>query len=1175
MRVQQAELEMQNEELRKTRAEIERTSLRYRDLFENAPIGYVNLNDEARMLEANIAALKLFAVQLSEIAGKDFSKFLATSSQDDFYFFFRKLRTTGEKVSAGIDVLNAEGEIIPTRMEGKLSDRPNSQLTAYLITISDVSVLKRVGDKLLSEKRKVEFILQNLPVAFASTDNDGIIFKWNKKAEEITGIDQKNAFGIKFCDLLKIKRSECGEVSFKEKRVDFRRADGAKIVLFLNYEPTYDEKNNYAGGVASFSDVTEKLASRKKLERFRVALDSSADDIFIIDGRTMKFVDANRTACENLLYSREELLKLGPADLKPLVSNDELKEIFKSISDKNHKKILETIHERKNSERFDVEVRISKIDDPDRLLFVASSRDVSDRKRSERDLKAAAERYRLLTDNASDIIFRIRLKPDLEVEYISPSVKRFVGLSPEVFYKNPAVYEKFVASEEINKLNSLFNFPEYISETEIMRWISHEGKTIWVEIKSKVLFDNSKGTVSVEGVVRDITERKLNEDLQSDINRVLELVVSDYELDSILEFLAKSIERNAGGIYCSYSILSPETGRYEYVVAPSLGGEFSRLSLGATPDHCPCPCAESAVRNEFVYFEDLLEASVDEEFVKLAFEHGLQSCISLPILSSDKDVLGVATIFFRSSRSRTPRDRRLLETGAHIAGLTVERKAAEKTLREAKETAEIANHAKSEFLANMSHEIRTPMNAILGFAELLREGISKDAKYGLYVKNIESSGKTLLNLINDILDLSKLEAGKLELNYDPVSPASLVKDTNQIFSLATKKKGLKFRVFLNPELPSRIKIDETRLRQILFNLVGNAVKFTHKGEVEITLDFENKSEESRKFDLVLEVRDTGIGMADETREIIFEPFRQRHGQSSRKYEGTGLGLSITKRLVTMMSGSIEAQSKLGEGSTFTVRLPDIEFDVAEELSVKKTKKRNIEFEPCKALLVEDDDPARAVVQGFLDQTPIKIIEAKNGREGCELASIVRPDVILMDVQMPEMDGIEAIKRLRSNKDTKSIPIVLMTALAPEKYEEVEGLIDDYAQKPLLKESLINCLTKYLPHKVKPESEPENDETEHVQALIDEFKKSYPKLNDDAKLELNSELYKSWKSAKTSLIIDKIKEFASELKKFSERYDCPPIGQYGEELDEKLDLFDIEKIIELMPVYEKMLEARDF
>ncbi|WP_160691732.1 ATP-binding protein [Clostridium sp. C2-6-12] len=255
-------------------------------------------------------------------------------------------------------------------------------------------------------------------------------------------------------------------------------------------------------------------------------------------------------------------------------------------------------------------------------------------------------------------------------------------------------------------------------------------------------------------------------------------------------------------------------------------------------------------------------------------------------------------------------------------GKTIERHLTEKALETSRQNAETANMLKSQFLANMSHEIRTPMHAILGYTSLLKDIVKNEESIN-YLNAIQKAGNMLMNLINDILDLSKIEAGKLELQLSYIDIKRLLDDIKELFSLKIENKNLVFNIYIDPKIPKTILIDEVRIRQILFNLVGNAVKFTHYGSINLSLKVSNINENDNLISLIFEIRDTGIGIPEDQQASIFNPFKQKDGQNNKKYGGTGLGLSISKRLVDMMNGSLTLVSKVNEGSTFIVEIPNI------------------------------------------------------------------------------------------------------------------------------------------------------------------------------------------------------------------------------------------------------------
>jgi len=447
----------------------------------------------------------------------------------------------------------------------------------------------------------------------------------------------------------------------------------------------------------------------------------------------------------------------------------------------------------------------------------------------------------------------------------------------------------------------------------------------------------------------------------------------------------------------------------------------------------------------------------------------------------------------------------------------------------AKESAEAADRAKSTFLANMSHEFRTPMNAILGFSELIRRDADLSPEHEEHLAIVRRSGEHLLTLINDVLDMSKIEAGKMVLVESNFDFAQFLDDMENMFRLRTEKKGLTLIFDCSGTVPEFIRTDETKLRQVMINLIGNAIKFTSEGGISVYI--ENKgtvSDDPNTCCLYFEIRDSGVGICPEDIDVLFEPFTQT-ASGEESAEGTGLGLPISRKIIQLMGGDIQVKSVPDEG---TAILFDIQVQIVDSAQVvsKPRSAKIISMESgqpqYKILITDDNKDNRKLLAEVLKRVGFTTREAVNGQDAFDIWKSWHPDLIFMDIRMPVMDGYKAVEFIRKNADLKpEIPVPVIIALTASTLEEekvtiIETGCDDFMRKPFKELEIFEMISKYL--NVRYNYEDTKQEADNDISDTDQ------QLSPSTIADLPTELVTQLKKAATETDIDKINQIILEI-----------------------------------------------
>lgn len=498
-----------------------------------------------------------------------------------------------------------------------------------------------------------------------------------------------------------------------------------------------------------------------------------------------------------------------------------------------------------------------------------------------------------------------------------------------------------------------------------------------------------------------------------------------------------------------------------------------------------------------------------------------------------------------------------------------EKKIQEEELNKAKDLAESANKAKSEFLANMSHEIRTPMNAILGFTELLTNKIT-DEQQRNFLDSIRNSGRNLLTLINDVLDLSKVEAGKMNLNLEFIDPFLVFKDIEYLFSIKAHQKGLDFSIETDLSLPISIEIDEVRLRQILVNLIGNALKFTEQGFVKVKVSC-SKNEPEETINMIIQVNDSGIGINKAFLNNLFTPFTQQDGQSTKKYGGTGLGLTITKKLVELLNGSIKVDSEEGKGSHFEITLSNLRARGYKQHSteISTINPRDIRFKPATIVIADDVDANRNYLKGILDDTEINIFDTDSGMDAFEMVKLYKPSVVITDLKMSGLNGFQLLEKIRETKELSRIPVIATTASVSidEKHRNQVHNFDGILIKPIQVNDVFLELLRFLPHEIISDNEAKKEMQDNIAitAIPDSEIRT-------VKLLLENDYFTLWKTFESQQPINEVEEFAKQIKELGKKYSLDILISYGNRLLLSINNFDIDSMLKTLKDYPKLIST---
>jgi PAS domain S-box-containing protein len=935
-----------------------------------------------------------------------------------------------ERVRAGHAVTHHEGvgvhrdgRRIPLWVSGSAVRNAAGELVAISIIFRDVSGHKEAE----RDRALLASIVESSEDAIFAATLDGTVVSWNRGAETLLGYQSREIVGESVTILAGPARVEKVAQHLGAVRQGIavpafdtvmRAKDGYEVDVLFSASPIRDSAGGVTGASAIVHDIGKRVRAERKLreseERFREVFENAPVGMMVVgvDGRLLQ---VNTALCRMLGYSAGDLLETTwvklthPDDLESSLRHKEA--LFRTPgADRDSEKRY--MH--RNGTAVWVRLRISTVRDSadDPLYFVAHVEDITERKRAQEALRESEERFRIMADSCPTGIWVTDAQGG--TRFINRAYRKFCGATTEEVDRDG--WQLLIHPDDAPAfagalLQAVKEHTPFKAEGRHRR---ADGEWRWVESYAEPRFSPGGEFLGLSGTSKDITERRRAEQaLQSSEEKFRQLAENTREV-----------------LYASPA--------YEQVWGCSRESLYGNPRSWADSIH-----PEDLGRAQALNVRQLAGEPVDSEY-RIRTPDGEEKWIrdrAFPIRDGSGQLIRVAG----------------------IAEDITERKHYEEELIGAREAADAANVAKSRFLANMSHEIRTPMNGVIGMVQLLLE-TNLTAEQRRYANVVQTSGRALLSLIDDILDLSKIEARKVTLEKCSFHLRHTIKNIAQLLGTRAKAKGLDFVVRTSPDIPELLRGDPHRLRQVLTNLAGNAIKFTERGEVVLEASLEKQDD--GHVTVGFRIADTGIGMRPDEITRLFQPFAQADASTTRKYGGTGLGLIISKQLVEMMGGTIGVHSLQGLGSTFWFTAV---FERTEQGAPLPDDARPVDrrsessAREMRILVVEDNATNREVLLAQLSMLGYRAAAAENGAEAVEAVAATGYDLVLMDCQMPVMDGFEATLHIRELNHS-DIPIVAITAdaMPADRDRCLQAGMNDYLAKPVELQRLSDALAKWLP-----------------------------------------------------------------------------------------------------------------
>jgi PAS domain S-box-containing protein len=1005
----------------KAEIEIQKSEIQYRALVEQMHEGLIRVDNDDKILFVNKNFCETLGYTTEELIGKTGNEILMAAKDREIVIEKNKQRQLGIAEQYEISMVKKSGESVYMLMNASPVRDNSGNIVGSMATCIDITKKKITENALIDSEEKFRKAFMTSPDAInINRMEDGAYISINKGFTQITGYTEEDVIGKSSVDLNIWANSHDRETLVK----------GLKSKGFVdNIEMTVNCKNGekrtglmsaviiYLNGVKNILSITRDITEKKKTENalreseeiFNRFMEHSPVYVFFKDKDT-RSLRLSRNYEKMLGKPMNELLyktmdELFPSDLAKSMVADDMQIL------KEGKQI--EIEEELNG-RYYTTIKFPIYKDGIPTYLAGYTIDITEKKLADAKIREGERKMSTLMANLPGMSYRCKNDRNWTMEFVSEGCKELTGYDPSDFIENAKIsFNDIIHPDDQEYLWS--KWQDVLSRKEKVqdeyRIITAKGEIKWVWEQGQGVFDAKGNVIALEGFISDITERKKAETSLKENEEKLRMLL-DLATDAFFQG-----DANGNFIRVNNKAIELTGFSKEELFKMNMRDLFP-------PD----------VLNERPLRYDLL---IKGETIKTERKIGRKDGSTLIIEMFSKQMPdGTYQSFFRD---------------------ITELKRYENELLKAKEKAEESDRLKSAFLANTSHEIRTPMNGILGFAELLKDPYLDDTKKNKYINIINNSSKQLLNIINDIIDISKIEAGFETINNEYFSLNDLFDELYAFFQPQAIQKNIEFELQKGlSDQDSMIESDPQKLKQSLINLIGNALKFTEAGHIFIRYSMIENT-------LSIEIEDTGIGMDEKFQKVVFERFRQVETTYTRKFGGTGLGLSISRSYIEMMGGTISVKSELEKGSCFTIQLPYKKAPVAvptKRLEEASYKLPMIDLSKKTILVAEDEEINELYLRSALKPTGANLLFAKNGIEAINLFK-KNPDIslILMDIKMPEMNGTDTTIAIK--KIDKTVPVIAVTAYAFTEDREKCLLAgcNDYIQKPFRLKELYEIIRK--------------------------------------------------------------------------------------------------------------------